>query len=909
MTGQAPEGDMTMAIEHTGVRPAAGWDVLASDGSVVRIRPLREDDEAALEAMNARVSDESIYLRFFGISRSMADEYTHHLAAEHDGHVALVAEYSGDVVGIASYEVLRTGEAEMAFLLQDSVHGRGIGTLLLEQLAATARENGIERLRADTLGENAKMLRVLADSGFEQARKLDSGVVELVLDTAYHPLTLQRMADRERAAENRSLQRLFAPRAIAVVGAGRSPGGIGHEVLRNVVDGGFTGAVYAVNPHAAQISGVPAYPSIGDVPGTVDLAVIALPAEQVSDVLTECGEAGVNGAVVLTSGFSELGSTGRELQRQMLAVARRYSIRLIGPNCLGLVNTAPEVSLNATFAEVSPSPGALAIAAQSGAVGIAVLEHAGRTGLGISEFVSLGNKVDVSGNDVLLHWWADPRTAVIGLYLESFGNPRKFGGLARMIGRTKPVLVVKGGRSAGGRRAGLSHTAAAATPETAVDALFAQSGVLRMDTVEELVETARVLAVPPLLRGRRVAVVGNAGGAGILAADAAGRLGLELPELSAAVRQKLDAVGAVASGNPVDLGAAASAASLAETLQIVLDSGEVDSIVVNYAVTRAGRVEDIYATIAGAAAIADLPMVVNCVGSAQAAPEIALADGRRLPVFPFPESAVRALAHAVRYAEWRSRPQGVVPELAQVDSSGARVVVRQFLEQRAEGGWLDPEQACRLLQCAGVSVVPVVTAVNRSEAIKAAERAGYPVALKTAAPGVLHKTDIGGVRVGLANAVQVAKAYDEVTAVAGDPRVVVQPMAPSGTELVIGVVRDRLFGPLVMAGSGGIFTDLLADRQWRGLPLTDLDAADMMRSLRCAPLLAGYRGAEAADQAAVVDVIHRIAWLAEQVPELAELDINPLIAAPAGAFAVDVRLRLVPAEPEPDWFARRLRGD
>ncbi|HEY3560591.1 MAG TPA: GNAT family N-acetyltransferase [Kribbella sp.] len=882
--------------------------MLAADGSVVRIRPVRADDDAALQAMNGRVSDESIYLRFFGISRTMADEYTHHLAADQDGHVALVAEYGGDVVGIASYELLRAGEAEMAFLLQDSVHGRGIGTLLLEQLAATARENGIERLRADTLGENAKMLRVLVDSGFEQVRKLDSGVVELVLDTAFHPLTLEKMAERERAAENRSLDRLFSPRTVAVVGAGRTPGGIGHEVLRNIVDGGFTGTAYAVNPHAARIADVPAYPSIGAVPGTVDLAVIALPAEQVIGVLTECGQAGVGGAVVLTAGFSELGAAGRELQRELLAVARRYSIRLIGPNCLGLVNTAPEISLNATFAEVSPQRGALAIAAQSGAVGIAVLEHAGRTGLGISEFVSLGNKVDVSGNDVLLHWWSDQRTAVVGLYLESFGNPRKFGGLARMIGRTKPILVVKGGRSIGGCRAGASHTAAAATPETAVDALFAQSGVLRMDTVEELVETARVLAVPPLPRGRRLAVVGNAGGAGILAADAAGRLDLELPELSAAVQEQLAAIGAVGTANPVDLGAAASPSSLQRAIRVLVDSGEVESLVVNYAATRAGKVGEIYDAIAAAADGVDLPIVVNCVGAAHAAPEIALADGRRLPVFPFPESAVRALAQAVRYAEWRARPQGVVPELARVDAAGVRRVVQRFFRRIPEGGWLDPVAAGQLLRRAGVPVIRVATAATRSQALAAADAAGYPVALKTGATGVLHKTDIGGVRVGLANAVQLGQAYEEITAAAGDPRVLVQAMAPTGTELAIGVVRDRSFGPLLMAGSGGVLTDVLADRQWRGLPLTDLDALAMLHGLRCAPVVAGYRGAQAADETAVLEVIHRIAWLATQVPELAELDINPLVAAPSGAFAVDVRIRLTPAAPEPDWYARHLRS-
>ncbi len=894
-------------IEQVGGRPGAGWDVLASDGSVVRIRPLREDDEPALQAMNLRVSDRSIYLRFFGINRSAADEQTHHLTTAHDGHVALVAEYGGQLVGVASYEPLRTGEAEMAFLLEDSVHRRGIGTLLLEQLAAVARENGVLRLRADTLVENAGMLRVFAGSGFEQVHKLDSGVVELVLDTAYRPSTLERMADRERAAGDRSLHRLFSPRGVAVIGAGRTPGGIGHEVLMNIVKGNFSGPVYAVNPHAGRVADLPSYPSVLDVPGVVDLVVIAVPAGQVREVLTECGAKGVGGAVIVTAGFSELGTAGREAQREILEVARRHSIRLIGPNCLGLVNTDPAISLNATFADVSPMPGTLAIAAQSGAVGVAVLDQAGRTGLGISEFVSLGNKVDVSGNDLLLHWWGDPRTEVIGLYLESFGNPRKFGGLARLVGRTKPILVVKGGRSVGGRRAGVSHTAAAATPDTAVDALFAQSGVLRMDTVEELVETARVLAVRPLPGGRRLAVVGNAGGAGVLAADAAGRLGLDLPELSQTVQRELAAIGAVGSGNPVDLGAAASPTSLAQALKFIVDSREVDTVLVCYAATRAGKVVDMYDAIAAAATGAELPIVVNCVGSIHAAPEVALADGRRLPVFPFPESAVRAVAHAVRYAEWRSRPQGVVPELGRVDAVGAKSVIRGFLEHSPDGGWLEPLHAGQLLQCAGVPAIPVLTASSRADAIAAAESAGYPVALKTAAPGVLHKTDIGGVRVGLANSVQLGTAYDEVTAAAGDPHVVVQAMAPSGTELVIGVVRDRLFGPLLMAGSGGILTDLLADRQWRGLPLTDLDATDMVHSLRCAPLLAGYRGAQAADQEAVLDVIHRIAWLAELLPELAELDINPLIAGPSGAFAVDVRMRLTPTAPEPDWHARRMR--
>jgi len=727
-------------------------------------------------------------------------------------------------------------------------------------------------------------------------------------DTAYASNTLDRMAERERGAEDRSLQPLLAPRAVAVIGAGRKPGGIGHEVLVNLSQGDFSGRLFAVNPKASQIDDVLAYASIADVPGPVNLAVIAVPAAQVLQVVEECGQACVGGAVVLTSGFSEAGADGQQVQRDLLKLARRHSLRVIGPNCLGIVNTDPDIRLNATFANVQPVPGSLALAAQSGAVGIAVLDYAGRVGLGISEFVSLGNKVDVSGNDLLLHWWHEPRTDVIGLYLESFGNPRKFGRLARLVGRTKPVLVVKGGRSSGGRRAGASHTAAAVTPDTAVDALFAQSGVLRMETLEEMVETARVLAGQPLPQGRRLAVVGNAGGAGVLAADAASAMGIDVPEFSTSTEYELlEATGVAGAGNPVDLGAATTPQTIEQAIRVVLNSGEVDAVLVNYAATRAGNVDDTYAALARAAAGATIPLLVNCLGAPDADPQVFVADGSKLPVFPFPEAAVRALGHAMRYAEWRARPQGVVPNLDGLDLDGARTVVRRFLADQRQGGWLDPARSEALMGCAGIGVVPAVVAGSRNAVLEAAERVGYPLAMKTAAAGIVHKTDVGGVRLGVAGKAGLETAYGEIIAATGDPNVVVQAMAPSGVELVAGLVRDPLFGPVLMAGSGGVLTDLLADRRWRGLPLTDLDAAQMVRSLRCAPLLAGYRGAEPADEPAVLDVLHRIARLAECLPEIAELDLNPLIAAPSGAFAVDVKIRLAPSQAEPDWYSRHLR--
>jgi acyl-CoA synthetase (NDP forming)/GNAT superfamily N-acetyltransferase len=890
----------------------AGWDALAADGSVVHVRPVRPDDEAALIAMNKRVSDRSIYRRFLGTNRDWADEYSHHLseAEPEDTHVALVAELGGEVVAVGSFEQIQVDMAEVAFLVDDAYHGRGIGTLLLEQLAGLARGLGIRRLCADTLAENVPMLEVFAHSGFDQVRTSADGVVELSLSTSYAPRASDPIAAREEVAEQHSLAPMLSPHSVAVIGAGRKPGGIGHDVLVNLTEAGFTGELYAVNRNvepADRITGVAACRSIAEVPGPVDLAIVAVPAAEVLSVIDQCGAAGVRGAVILTSGFGEVGAGGQQDQRELIRRAREHGIRVVGPNCLGVANTAPDIRLDATFANIRPEPGSLALAAQSGAIGIAVLDHATRFGPGISQFVSLGNKADVSSNDLLLHWWHDPRTQVIGLYLESFGNPRKFGRLARLVGRAKPVLVVKAGRSGGGRRAGASHTAAAATPDTAVDALFAQSGVLRMDTVEELLDTARVLAGLPLPRGRRVAIIGNAGGAGVLAADAAEAHGLQVPELSETTqRALLDGAAAVATGNPADLGAAATAQRLAAALRVLLDSGEADAVLVVFAATRAGNIDEVYNALGRAAASAPIPVVVNCLGAPQADPRLPLPDGRTLPVFAFPETAIRALSRAVQYAEWRHRPQGVVPELDGVDDSGIRAVTDDFLAHRSTGGWLGPATAAELVAKAGITVLPVVAVASARQAAIAADRCGYPVALKTAAAGVVHKSDIGGVALGIENSEQLTAAYETMTNAIGDPLVTIQPMAPQGPELVVGLNRDDLFGPVVMAGAGGVLADLLADRCWRGLPLTDADAAEMLRSLRCAPLLAGYRGGPAADRRAVLDALHRLARLAYLVPEIAELDINPLVAAPGGAFAIDFRARLSPGPAPPDPYARRL---
>ncbi|MGZ4614244.1 MAG: bifunctional acetate--CoA ligase family protein/GNAT family N-acetyltransferase [Actinomycetes bacterium] len=880
-----------------------GWEGLAADGRIVRIRPAGADDEAALHALCERSSDRSLYLRFFSMNRRAADGYLASLARPVDeGHVSLVAEVAGQVVAVAGWEREAADVAEVALLVEDEHQGRGIGTLLLEELAARARKQGIERLVADTLTENRRMLEVFSRSGLHGANDQHFGVVHTVLTTSLDDQALALIDDREATAEVASLEPLFAPRHLAVIGASRRPGGVGREVLRSILDGGFTGGVHVVNPNALEVAGLPSYAHVSEVPVPIDLAIVAVPRDHVVEVMQECGEAGVRAAVVLTSGLGEAGSEGSLVQRQMLEVARRHGMRLVGPNCIGLVNTDPTVRLEAWFAATTPLPGRLAVATQSGAVGIAIADHARRSGLGIASLVSLGNKVDVSGNDLLLRWWQDPRVSVIALYLESLGNPRKFARLARRVGARTPVLVVKGGRSAGGQRAGKSHTAAASSPDTAVDALFAQAGVLRMETVEELVDVARLLDSQPLPAGGRLAVIGNGGGVGVLAADAAQMNMLQVPSLSDDLRS---AMGPQATDNPVDLGALASPALLRRVLELTAASGEIDALLVTVAVTRTNDPEAMLSAI-GEADVGDLPLLVTVSGAPHDVTSVPLVHGGAAPVYSFPEAAVRALGRAAQYARWRRTPPGLLPSFPDLSRERVRDLVCAVLAEDPEGRWTDAQTTHDLLTSYGIAVAPTRRASSADEAAAAAEQLGFPVVLKTDVADVLHKTDVEGVRTGLAEASQVRRAYDDVVGRLGGG-VLLQPTVEAIAELVIGVTRESSFGPVVMVGLGGVFTDVLGDRTFRLVPLTDLDAREMLLGLRAAPLLQGYRGSAPADLVAVEDPMLRLSTLAQDVPELAELDLNPVMVGSTGAVAVDAKLRLSPPSQIPDDIARSLR--
>ncbi len=880
-------------------------DALTADGAIVRLRPVAESDVNGLTDLYQQGSADSLRLRFFGSpgEHVIDGEVARLVRALADDHDAVVAEESGRIVGVASYERRPAGSstAEFAVFVHDKYHGRGIGTLLLEHLAAMARRAGVTELAGEVLPTNVDMLKVARDLDEKTSTVFDSGIIDVRFHTMPDASALALADARDRSAAAASLRPMLRPRAVAVVGAGRTPGGIGHSTLQALVEYGYAGEVYVVNPNATEIAGVRSYPSVSAIGQPVDLVVVSVPASAVAGVIADCGDAGVRAAVILSSGFSEVGAGAS--QSDVVALARRHSMRIVGPNCLGVLNTEPAVRLAATFSPVLPPAGGLSLASQSGAIGIAVLDYAARTGVGISDFVSLGNKADVSGNDLLAYWYDDPATSAVAIYLESFGNPRRFARIARALARRKPVIAVVSGRSAAGARAGASHTAAAASPAVAVDTLCAQAGIIRVDHLGEMLDTARMVTDQPLPAGMRLGVVGNAGGVNVLLADAAEAAGLVVPPASDELADRLSTV-LPGAGNPLDLGAAASQEAFATTLDMLSGSGEVDAMI---AVVTATRANDVPTLLAALGEVADrhrdVPLAVVVLGTQ---PPATIGD-RKAPVFDLPERAVAALAKAARYAQWRALPAGAEPILSDVDRSGARETVAATLVRG--DGWQDHGTTADLLGRYGIPVVPTQTVSSADDAVEAAVALGYPVALKAADPDLVHKSDIGAVKLRLADADAVRAAYATIAQATGQqhPLVLVQPMASGQVELVAGIVHDRNFGSLVMLGLGGVHTDLFGDRAFSLVPMTDLDATRMWKSLRAAPLLTGYRGSPPVNVAAVEDLLLRLGRLAEDLPEVAELDLNPVLVSPDGAVAVDTKLRLTPVSGEPDAVLRQLR--
>ncbi|HVD16264.1 MAG TPA: GNAT family N-acetyltransferase [Actinomycetota bacterium] len=924
-------------------------DVVLRDGSTVHVRPSRPDDAPAVRELLTGLSQESIWLRFFSGFPNLDAAVGWATTVDYQWRYGLVATTGSDgtVVGHAGWERERERpeRAEVAFVVADRMQGKGLGTLLLGQLAETAVAVGVSTFVAEVLPENHRMVSVFRDSGFPVTTRSLPGLIMVEFPASLTSEAIEAFERREQAAAVAAMRAMLAPRAVAVVGASRDRGTVGGRVFHNLLAAGFEGPVYPVNPRAEVVQSVLAYRSVADVPGPVDLAVVAVPAAAVVEVARACAEKGARGLVVMSAGFAETGPEGAARQQQLLQVCRDAGMRLIGPNCLGIVNTAPDVSLDATFGPLLPERGRVGFLSQSGALGLAIIDYANALGLGLSSFVSVGNKADISGNDLLNYWEEDPGTEVALLYLESFGNPRKFARVARRVSHAKPIVAVKSGRSTAGARASSSHTGALlAGSDITVDALFRQAGVIRTDTLAELFDVATLLANQPLPAGRRVAIVTNAGGPGILCADACEAGGLAVPPLSEGLRERLAAFlpAEASTANPVDLLAAAPPAHYRQAVELVVASGEADAVIVIFIPPLATDPAAVAAAIrdAVAAVPSRLPLLAVFMSAAgepaelnpapqptggqplrslsppdprsTASPAESAPDGGggRIPSYRFPEDAARALVRAVDYGRWRSTPEGHTPALGGIRRDEAAGVLAAAL---AEGPrWLAPDEVATLLDCYGLPLAPWRLATTPEEAAAAAAELGGPVALKAVAPGLVHKTEAGAVRLRLAGADAVRAAAAEMTkavAAAGHQveRFLVQLMVTAGVEMLVGVVHDPLFGPVVACGAGGTAVELLRDVEVRITPLTDADAAAMVRSLATFPLLDGYRGAPPADVAALEDLLLRVGALVEAHPEVAEMDCNPVMVLPAGqgAVVVDARVRVEAAVPPLPLAARR----
>jgi Acyl-CoA synthetase (NDP forming) len=890
---------MTVAEPEVVTYPAhLEADVVLRTGRTLRIRPVRSDDSERLRSFFSTLSPETLHARFFAVCNADTALAYAPSTVDYVHDFGVVGEVGSRIAGVAHYyaSARHPRIAEVAFAIADDLQGCGIGTHLLDKLVVAARLNHIERFEAEVLVENARMLDVFLSSGFDVTRHSDGGMTHVSFAIEPTASSRSQAARRAQHAAHESMKAIFEPRSIAVIGAGRRKGQLGHEIVSNLRHSGFTGDLSVVNPNANEIEGVRSYPSLSDISGPVDLAIVVVPAAEVESVIDDCVKKSVRGVVLITAGFAETGEAGREAERRLLDKVRTAGIRMVGPNCMGVINTDPTIRMHGTFSATFPPAGNVAMSSQSGALGVAILDYAQSLNIGFSTFLSVGNKADVSGNDLIQYWGEDRRTDVILLYLESFGNPRKFGEIAKRVGKTKPIVVVKAGRSVSGARAAASHTGALATSDAIVADLLRQAGVIRTDTLEELFDVASLLANQPLPRGRRVAILTNAGGPGILAADACEARGLTLPPLAdttvARLRTFLPAAASV--GNPVDMIASASPEHYRRSLEALLDDDSIDDVLVIYIPVVPTDAPDVAAAIREMATRAKGKTILATFMSSHGVP----ASLAPVPSFAFPERAVGALARAATYAEWRRRPDVELADFA-LQEETLRHVVDSALERG--GGWLDPNEVDLLLRSAGIETAGGEMALNAGEAFEAAVRIGKPVALKAIGPSLLHKSDRGGVRLSLENECAVRDAFLEMKGRLGDDMTgaFLQPMVPGGVEVMLGATDDPAFGHVLAFGAGGTLVELLADVALRLHPLSTIDAEDMISETRISKLLAGVRGAAPSDVPALRDAVMRLSAMLDICPEIRELDVNPLKVLEKGVVALDARVRVERAVPAP----------
>jgi acyl-CoA synthetase (NDP forming)/GNAT superfamily N-acetyltransferase len=939
-------------------------DVLLRDGGTARIRPITAEDADRLVEFYGEVSDESKYFRFFAPYPRLSDRdikrFTHHdyvnrvglAAVVRDRFIATVRYDRIDAAGRPASAESGAAEAEVAFLVQDAHQGRGVASALLEHIAAVARERGIRRFAAEVMPENRKMIKVFRDAGFTQKRTFVEGVVHLELDLEPTDASLAVMRAREHRAEARSMQRLLAPGSVAVIGASRNPGAVGRTVLRGLLSSGFPGQVYAVNnaaPPGTELDGIPLHRSVRDIPGPVDLAVVAVPAAAVPATVADCGAHGVQGLVVVTAGYAETGPEGRERQRSLVLQARAAGMRVVGPNAFGLISTAPTAPLNASLAPQLPQAGPFGLFSQSGAIGAALLESAHRRGHGVSSFASVGNRADVSGNDLLQFWEEDPATKVVLLYLESFGNPRKFTRIARRIAVVKPVVVVKGGRHTGSVPPGHTVPATAtALRDATVDTLFQQAGVIRVDTITDLYDIGDLLAHQPLPRGDRIAIIGNSDSLGLLTHDACLSAGLRprapvdlttaatgdhfrVALATALDDPGVDAVIAVATppiGVPAFPGSALLGSAGPDGFRVSAEHGESGADPTMDAPALAEALTD----AADRARTAGKPLLLTHLALTELPARLHKEDpddasqSTAVPAYPAPERAVRALALAVRYARWRRSTEEAeisarVPDFEGIDAaaahtrvqaalalppSAAAVAARPGSEPGAPAATpaaplagarvtLDDAGAAALLADYGIKVMRALPAADEDTAVRAAAELGYPVALKATARHLRHRPDLGSVRLDLTGEAELRRAHRELTALLGSgaqPGLMVQRMAPRGVDTVVLATVDPAVGAILSFGLAGAPAELLGDVAHRLLPATDRDVAALVREVRAAPLLFGWRGADPVDTDALEELLLRVSRLVDDIPEVASVELEPVVVAPHGLAVLQARVRV-----------------
>jgi len=957
-------------LPETGPGYPAHWeaDVVASDGGIVHLRPIVPSDADALLRFHASLSERTRYLRYFGpYPHVSARDLERFSVVNHRDRVAFVCLLGGEVIAVGRYEGLMRPDgsvesAEVAFVARDSHQGRGLGSILLEHLAAAGRENGLRRFEAEVLVENRAMVRVFRDAGYQVSRAFADGVLHLEFDIDPTERSLVVRDSREQRAEARSVHNALHPSSVAVIGASTDPSKIGHAILANLLRGNFTGPVYPVHAEARSVRGVRAYASVTDIPDEVDLAVVAVPASGIDDVLGSCFAKGVTTLVVVSAGFAETGPEGVLAERRLVTAARAQGMRVIGPNALGVANTAAEVRLNATLAPDLPGRGRIGFFAQSGALGIAILAAARKRGLGLSTFVSAGNRADLSGNDMLQYWQTDPATDLVLLYLETFGNPRKFARVARRLARTKPIVAVKSGRHTRPVAGLAAHTEP--IDDASVRALFEQAGVIRVDTLAELFDTAMLLSHQPLPAGLRVAVVGNSTALGVLVADALVGEGMQLAG---------DPVDIGVTASPEDFGAAVAAALGPAEGGVDAGSGAADALVAVF-VPPIATPGNAYAralreAAAGVQASADKPVVAVFFAAEGVPAELAVLDEDGTPVrgsvpsYASPERAAAALARVSRYAAWRAEPAGDFTPPPDIDGDAARALVDRLVSAAAVeadgtaaptpvtsaaptapaapastaaaasaavdgdatvgdaaagdgavggepivgGRLLDHEEAAELLACYGITLVESRRVADAEATAAAAEELGYPVAVKAVGDRWRHRTDYIGVRLDVVTPAGARRAFTDLTQLSGHAEVDVQRMASKGVACVLEIVEDPSFGSLISFGLAGTATALLGDRAFRVVPVSDRDAAALVRAPRAAPLLDGYRGAEPTDLAAMEELVRRVGKLAEDLPEVRALTLEPVLATATGVSVVGARVVLGQPPRRDDTGPRRMR--